>query len=370
MRDSRSSSFVVPGGREPSGRKRKRPPQQPRVSNRTLAIIAVLLGVVCTLLVTLRFMLDTKRQGTDVATTQVETPGDGESPAGTDGDRPAPTPSVVAGQSADPSTASPLSSVAPVQQPNIESEPELKVVTKQLPGNDQGVMFHLTLTSDSRCMIGDVDVIRQELGHSPDSKLIVSIESLFPQTDPSPPVTREIALDRILTGARLSLFVPRSADVRHLGFFICKDSTGEGRCANKEIVDLNSVFQTYFPVGTIAKPLTNYKASDKVYFFQYLMLDGDTLHSFDTETTVRRPALLERFLVGKLDSAVAARSVVERVSFLNKVIRSIPLTISGSYILLDLPHIDPAACRVAGPKMSPEMEQAIRNELNAANLKP
>ena len=236
---------------------------------------------------------------------------------------------------------------------NVDAFPELKIRSKQLQGNPKDTAFYFTISSDARCMVGDLDIIGKELEHSPESKLLLTIEPLQP-TDDGPYVSKEITIAKIAGGVRIPLLLPRSDGLRHMALYVCKDSTGEGRCRDKSVGDLNKVYQAYYPLNG-GKPVSDsYRATDKIYFFQYLLLDGDSLVAFDTEATVKESEKLESYLVERTRKTSEAREVVGRVSKMNDTINSVPVAFTGSYIHLDLPRLDQSICAAAGPQPLPE----------------
>ena len=317
------------------------------ISNRTLGLVAGLLCFLVVVLLVLRLTVLKKdrKGGADVQLATTTSPSEtGEADpipeSGGDDEKPQPEIPVVAATRGN-------------TRPNTDAFPELKIRSKELQGNPKETAFYFTISSDGRCMVGDLDIIGKELEHSPESKLLLTVEPLQP-TDDGPYVSKEITIARIAGGVRIPLLLSRGEGLRHMALYVCKDSTGEGRCRDKSVVDLNKVYQTYYPLNG-GKPVgENYRATDKIYFFQYLLLDGDSLVAFDTEATVKESKQLEGYLVERTRKSSEAKEVVSRVSQMNDTINSVPVTFTGSYIHLDLPRLDQSICAAAGPKPLPE----------------
>lgn len=316
------------------------------ISNRTLGLIAGTLCFLVLVLVVLRVAVLKKERkdgpGTDLALVvpKDETPEPAETAQPDDQADGGRRQAIVDG-------------ATPPKQVSVDAYPELKIRSKQLQGNPKDTAFYFTISSDARCMVGDLDIIGKELEHSPESKLLLTIEPLQPSDD-GPYVAKEITIAKIAGGVRIPLLLPRSDGLRHMALYVCKDSTGEGRCRDKSVGDLNKVYQAYYPLNG-GKPVSqNYRATDKIYFFQYLLLDGDSLVAFDTEATVKASDKLEGYLVERTRKSSEAREVVGRVSKMNDTINSVPVTFTGSYIHLDLPRLDQSICAAAGPQPLPE----------------
>ena len=243
---------------------------------------------------------------------------------------------------------------------NIEPYPEIKARTMELRANEFGYPFHFTLSSDGRCEVGDLDIIGKEMAHSPGAKLLFTIEPLM-TGDLESPVIKEIGVDKVTGGSVINLAIPAGKGVRHLGLFICKDSSNDNSCRNKSVVDLNKVYNTYYPMNGSKPPSDDYLASDKIYFFQYLMVQDGQLVVFDPKGTVTAGNDFEMFLRDRLGSPIQARTVANRVTKLNDIILSAPVSFAGQFVRLNLPHLDKAICREVGPKpLSPEQLSAAK----------
>ncbi len=314
------------------------------ISNRTLGLIAGVLCLMVLVLVVLRVTV-LKKDRKDNSPTQLAsiTP-DTEIPSETVTKRSTPEPEQSGGS---------VQPDIPRPQPNTDAFPELKIRSKTLQGNPKETAFYFTISSDARCMVGDLDIIGKELEHSPDAKLLMTIEPLQPNDD-GPYISKEITIAKIAGGVRIPLLLPRADGLRHMALYVCKDSTGDGRCRDKAVGDLNKVYQAYYPLNGGKPVADSYRATDKIYFFQYLLLDGDSVVAFDTEATVKESKKLEDYLVERTRKTSEARDVVARVSKMNDTINSVPVAFTGSYIHLDLPRLDQSVCAAAGPQPLPE----------------
>jgi len=213
-----------------------------------------------------------------------------------------------------------------------------------LPAGGQSLVFRVLLISEGRCMEGDLDIIRQEMKDSPEAKLLITLEPVLPGdagVDSFAPQAQEIALSSLQAGTAFSFPLSPSASTRHLGLFICKDTQGKNRCAGKQVVDLAGR-------SGLGQPVAGGDKADKIYFFEYFMLQDNGITAFDNEKLLRAGADLERYLANRSGQQDEARKVAASVHRINSAVRSISARLSPDTILVNLPRYERGVCMKEG----------------------
>lgn len=235
----------------------------------------------------------------------------------------------------------------PVEAPpaTLADVPGMK--TTSLMRGPNGPVVHFKATSSNVCWMADYDMIQLELGASENAKLYVSVESLTPNDVTSfQPIVSQISLDALLQGSEVALSLPGVGEQAHLGFFFCKDSNNEGHCNGKDVVSYDQLHETYFENPLRPKRATpGYRASDKIYYFAYIYIHGDALEVLDSQMAAPGYDRLRSYLLSNGGDANAAESVVNRVHFLNDVLKSASVELHDTHITLDLPHHDTEKCK-------------------------
>ena len=225
---------------------------------------------------------------------------------------------------------------------SLDAPKEINARALKLSRAKDGFNLLFTVYSQRRCMIGDFDIVRKELTRSPESKLLLTLEPLLP-TDDLPPQSKEISLAGIESGMRFSMAIPERAEPTHFALYICKVSDGSSTCGDKSVEDLNLVMENYdFPGAASEKP------KDKIYYFQYFLLDANSLTSFKNEIELETYGKMKRYLTTRLNNTFAAQEVSDRVKQLNWTIRSESAKFERNRILLNLPRADSGKCQEEG----------------------
>lgn len=270
---------------------------------------------------------------------------------------------AVAGRPA--ATAEPAVEV--VNRPPQESSPEiaysaeevhLGIKKKVLPQEVQGRMLHFAVTSEKRCMMGDIDIIKKDLEHSPQPKLLLTLESLLPGDTAFAPVVHEISIDRLTGGYDVSFLIPEASSTYHLGLFVCSDSLGQGRCfvKDKQVEDLNDVLNRYLALEQKQKyqkdrslPVDRetIEAEDRIYFFNYLLISGNQLSVLDNSAPKSAYEDLKKYLSAAGEPVGVLLDVPQQVEKLNTALRSMPVAVDGLEMKLNFPVFDIYECGAA-----------------------
>jgi hypothetical protein len=237
-------------------------------------------------------------------------------------------------------------------------EERIGIKKKVLSQGDQGRVLHFSVTSEKRCMMGDIDIIKKDLEHSSKPKLLLTLESLDPGDTNFPPVVNEVSLDSLTGGYDVSFVVPDGADTYHLGLFVCSDSLGQNRCfvKDKQVEDLNNVLNQYMMLEQKQKyqkdrnlPVDRetVEAEDRIYFFNYLLINGNQLSVLDSSAAKPAYESLKKYLAAAGESAGVVLDVPVQVERLNTALRSMPVAVDGLDMKLNFPVFDIYECGAA-----------------------
>ncbi len=213
-----------------------------------------------------------------------------------------------------------------------------------LPAGENSLVFRVLLISEGRCMEGDLDIIRHEMKDSPEGKLLITLEPVRPGdagVDTIAPQAQEIALSGLQAGTAFSFPLSPSASTQHLGLFICKDTQGKNRCAGKQVVDLAGR-------SGLGQPAAGGDKADKIYFFEYFMLQDNGITAFDNEKLLSAGGDLERYLVNRIGQQGEAQKIASSVHRINSAVRSVSARLSPDTILVNLPRYERGVCMKEG----------------------
>lgn len=229
------------------------------------------------------------------------------------------------------------------------------------PGEDvyhMNVMFRHEL----RCMEGDFDIIKREVLHARNPRLLLSVEPLGGSIGTFEPIVHEITADDLVAGLFFSFAIPRQERPQHLGVFLCLDSANSGRCSNKPVDNLSNVPLRYIkgarPKEDQDKPLPS--ARDRIYFFQYLLYDDGRVYGFDSLLDDEEYPKLDAYVSDRVQDAGVSSEVIARVRHLNTTLRSMPARITRHAIVVNLPRHDRAKCAEKGVTLPPALQRALR----------
>lgn len=236
----------------------------------------------------------------------------------------------------------PLSQAAPVSTEIISAK-------KELPKSTKGRAIYLRISSTPRCMIGDLDIIRDELKHSPTKRLLLTVEPLFygKQFPPQIAVVTESQLER---GVMQSFLLPESPTPSLFAVFLCKDDDENGRCASKPARPLDAVYRKYHPTAGGSGVADSDRAGDKLYYFHAGLLESGWVNFINTELEPQQYQELVKMLVPYAEAPEDALMMVRKIRKLNSTLRSAQALVTGSFIGIDLPHLEPGSCQKVGPK--------------------
>lgn len=232
--------------------------------------------------------------------------------------------------------------------PGVPKNPGVVAATQTLATTSQGRALHVRITSSPRCMVGDMDIISEELRGSEKHRLLFSVEPLL-KSSSFPPQVRQLTEGQFERGTTQSFALPVSDKPIHIGIFVCKDDEEEGRCRKKPIQSLDDLYlKAQMKQPGSSEPVV--PSSDKTYFFEYAILERDTLHLVETELSVDNYFRLIEFLKPLVNIQEEALALVREVRRYNKAIKSVAAGVSSSYVVIDLPHLEPGVCQSRGPQ--------------------
>jgi hypothetical protein len=238
-----------------------------------------------------------------------------------------------------------------VPPPRIEVAGETPFIaaTKELPESSKGRVLHFRITSPPRCMIGDLDIIREEINHSRKKNILLTLEPLLGGSD-FPAQTSRIPNGELGRGVDHPLVLPANAQPLHAALYICKDDDGDGRCGRKPPAKMERIYTAYMQSRRRSLPAAEIEPGDKIYFFQYLLVEARTATVFNSDMSATSYNELVSFLDARGISTDEALAIVRRVRRLNTIIRSATVEVRGSFFDLVLPHVDGALCHEKGPQ--------------------
>lgn len=188
------------------------------------------------------------------------------------------------------------------------------------------------------CGGGDLNAIALDLKNSDDKTILMSVE---PLDGSEGGFVKKLQPWDLFRSFETEFQVPRSSGKpTQMGFFICKDSKGSGKCSNKPSTDVNKVFFEHTRRGRNAK----YQADDHVYAFQYLLFEGNgSLSVFDNA----EPAKHSFTKLGKYVETIGGKpgDAVETAMDRTLAIRTLAPDSAASGIELSLPVMDPEICK-------------------------
>lgn len=207
-----------------------------------------------------------------------------------------------------------------------------------------GTTLTLQFTSEGRCMVGDFDIIGEELAHNPNATLLLSLEPLPGTKKSFDPIVQALPLPRIRSGYETTLQIPAMTDESsQAGLYICADSSNAHRCGEKEQADANKLYKFY------KKPESKTaKTADKIYYFQYISLGANKLSYMnknklsDEEIANFRKQSTANVPWGT--SPKDAERVSDYILKTQQAVSSKPLQMSGNKITINLPHIEKSKC--------------------------
>lgn len=226
-----------------------------------------------------------------------------------------------------------------------EKRADVGLINTPLSTSDTHHQLRVITRPKPWCFGGDLDAIKLDLMNSKDKKLLLSIEPLRKE-DGLAPVTRAVTPGEVTKGFERSFSIPFVEKPVQMGMYLCKDSGNTGSCGGKPATDVNRVFTEYAQKG-MNNP--EYRAPDRVYFFQYMLFEGDgSVSTFRNHDVVTPQFEKLSQYVGELPGGGKADEIqpaIDRARDLSQDIRSVELGTAQSALEIELPVLDKESCR-------------------------
>ena len=243
---------------------------------------------------------------------------------------------------------------------NLAPSPEVALST-EVPGmksralrvTPRGAALSVNLRSEPWCDEGDFDFIQRDLAKSKHGRLIVSVEPLSAADDSRLGRRFVVPLQDIIVGKVLTFDLPRTIEPMHLGLFVCKDSTGTGRCLGKDVVSTEALHgdQAHSPdigVGiaeeAVAEPVISGEPTDKIYYFSYLLVEQGVVRVLDNQMDSGAYQQLEGYLNRMGTGPDRAQQLVGMISDINRKLSSGGVDLSKEMFEINLPRAAPGSC--------------------------
>jgi hypothetical protein len=142
-------------------------------------------------------------------------------------------------------------------------------------GKGEGIRLSIRLDPKAGCFLGALDELDMDLDLSQKKNIILSLENIIPGDKSFKPLTKSVTFDQLSQGVSLEFSLPKIDDFAHLGLFICRDSSERHRCVGKQALGPSEAI-----VENIrADKKIAHSPSDRIYFFQYLLIEkGGSLY--------------------------------------------------------------------------------------------
>ena len=189
-------------------------------------------------------------------------------------------------------------------------------------------------------------MVNMELEASTKKSLIASIEPLSGEGAAQSKAIENFDLTK---GFVAKFEVPQSKPSVY-ALYICKDSSGSGKCAGKELMNFEKLIQNYSTtIGEKGKVLSEMKSkpavpSDKIYYFGFLFVDGKgNVHVMKTEMQdadyKTLASMLEKNGVKNADATVGI------VKARHLTTGSYQPTVADDRLSINLPRLNKEACQ-------------------------
>lgn len=223
---------------------------------------------------------------------------------------------------------------------------ELSAKAIKFPLDGKDINVSIRIISTERCMVGDLDAIVREASLDTSAKFLLSIEPLTGSDKDFGPASKTTLDPRGLDSTQtFTLKIPVGENPEHLGLFICRDAAGSGKCREKDAVDIGKLLSDHMHMKATA--------ADRIYYFQYLLLDHNTLTVVGGDVEPTSGAAFSGYLTSRTGNALGAGSAADAAATLNATIRSATVTLKDFFIELDLPRSQPGKCPGGGPMRVP-----------------
>lgn len=193
-----------------------------------------------------------------------------------------------------------------------------------------GTMVPVSISFQKLCGGIDRQKIQRDSERSGTTSLLLTIEQFAGARSAKPLVAQRIPIERVLAGATFNLTVPNSKKKRHLGLFVCSDPSLAGSCKGKK-------------AGT---QKSGNKSGGLLYYFGYIVLEGDKLSAPDPALVTELPKHLLRAWVRNEESLpdnALPVQVLELIRSVDDRIRPLPLDLSKPIVQIEFADCDTSA---------------------------
>ena len=216
--------------------------------------------------------------------------------------------------------------------------------------------LRIMIKSEARCSLSDMDAISLEMtriaeerSDSEQTQVLLTIEPL--SEGGFDPVVKSISDSEIDPHHGVEITLPPLSKPVLAGVFVCTAEVQPGSprsCKNKPSMDYDKILQQYrvemdYKTGAARKAPRKGLVQDKIFFFRYLIIDGDSIYFQPKGMTDGRYQTLEQSLkkmgVKANDYASALNAAKQ-----HGILSSVPLKLEGNSIIVNLPHYDPVKC--------------------------
>jgi hypothetical protein len=203
----------------------------------------------------------------------------------------------------------------------------------------------VNIHTEARCNFGDADALLLDLLSSGrETKILLTLEPVMPDKNFKTLVQDVTAPPDIhTTGYTTEFTLPSGGKPMLLGLFVCKDSDKQGSCSGKKFQPINEVISNY-EVGV--KHSDDYRATDKIYYFKFLVFDGANIYYPARGMTVESYEELDKMLAVQGMDSSSRKDAIKRVQELNQTLGSVALGLrDGNTLEVVLPRYVPSKCK-------------------------
>ena len=234
-----------------------------------------------------------------------------------------------------------------------EAPEEIGAFALKVPVVNGLVGAKIRFTSERRCETGDLDLLIREKTLDRDAPFLLTLERLDGVKSKGKENVKVINPRNIETGLSAALAVAPSDTPVNYGLFICRDSKNTGSCLDKRIENLNRLLSMHFN-GTPDKP------ADRVYFFQYLILENNTFTAVNSLMDPKSYSSLEKYLAQRTKNQFGSKNMSSKAQNINQTIRSAPVEVTENGFVANLPRHDRGLCQQEAPlKLSAEQLRKV-----------
>lgn len=213
--------------------------------------------------------------------------------------------------------------------------------------SSQNLKVKITVPSHG-CHLGDWDAIATERDNSDNPKILLSLEPLASDSAIKPEV-KDISAFDLKKGYTAIFNAPKVNAPTPFALYICKDSDNVGKCSGKPKMDIQKVLEIYMPTVPKDNQLTHIpefpdppKASDKIYYFGFVVMGKTNIYSLKQEAIEKNQAAIGKELAQI--GVPEAEKVFQEVRLLDATLKSAHPSLEDGALNISLPHLDVAAC--------------------------